>query len=128
MLASIVSRLKSAKRTCSDATPLRRLNPPCPFAGLSDDIVIAIFVRVPFISHGTTHALCHRTRDLLRSAAFREERLESGCAEHAVVVAGGYRDGTHTAECRLLTGGRWLSIAPMSGPRYSRGMLCCPRR
>ena len=54
----------------------RRLNPPCPFAGLSDEIVIAIFVRLAFFSHGTARALCRRVRDLLRSPAFREERLE----------------------------------------------------
>ena len=95
----------------------RRLNPPCPFAGLSDEIVIAIFVRLAFFSHGTARALCRRVRDLLRSPAFREERLESGYAEHAVVVAGGQRNGRLTAECQLLTGGRWLSIAPMSVPR-----------
>ena len=38
-------------------------------------------------------------------------------ARDAVVVAGGERGGDLTAECRLLTGGRWLSIAPMSVPR-----------
>ena len=42
-------------------------------------------------------------------------------AEHAVVVAGGSRNYLRapTAEGHLLTGGRWLSIAPMSGPRSS---------
>ena len=91
--------------------------PPPPLVEWGDDALRSIFVRVPFFCHGNVSALCHRTRDLLRLPAFREERLESGCAEHAVVVAGGQRDGRATAQCQLLTGGRWLSIAPMSGPR-----------
>ena len=66
--------------------------PPPPLVEWGDDALRSIFVRLPFVCHGNVRALCHRSRDLLRSAAFREERLESGCAEHAVVVAGGQRD------------------------------------
>ena len=95
-----------------------RAEPPPPLVDWGEDSLRSVLVRVPFADHGTARALCSRTRDLLRSPAFREERLESGCAEHAVVVAGGVRGGRPTAECRLLTGGRWLSIAPMSGPRF----------
>jgi hypothetical protein len=91
--------------------------PPPPLVDWGEDSLRSVLVRVPFADHGTMRALCSRIRDLLRSPAFREERLESGCAEHAVVVAGGRRDCRPTAECQLLTGGRWLSIAPMSGPR-----------
>ena len=80
---------------------------------LSLTMFVSIFVRVPFVCHGNVSALCHRTRDLLRSAAFREERLESGCAEHGVVVAGGRRGIDPTADCQLLTGGRWRRIAPL---------------
>ena len=97
--------------------PRPRTEPPPPLVDWGEDSLRSVLVRVPFADHGAARALCSRTRDLLRSPAFREERLESGCAEHAVVVAGGRRDGRPTAECELLTGGRWLSIAPMSGPR-----------
>ena len=94
-----------------------RPEPPPPLVDWGEDSLRSVFVRVPFADHGTARALCRRIRDLLRSPAFREERLESGCAEHGVVVAGGLRDGYATAECRLLTGGRWFSIAPLRAPR-----------
>ena len=94
-----------------------RAEPPPPLVDWGEDSLRSVFVRVPWACHGKVRALCRRTRDLLRSAAFREERLESGCAEHAVVVAGGQRDGRPIAESQLLTGGRWLSITPMSVPR-----------
>ena len=82
-----------------------------------DDGLLAILARVPWCSHGTARALCRRTRDLVRSKAFRKERLASGYTEHGVVVAGGDRSFRATAECWLHAGGRWRSIAPMSGPR-----------
>ena len=65
--------------------------PPPPLVEWGDDALRSIFVRVPLICHGNVRALCHRTKDLLHSPAFREERLESGCAEHAVVLVGGVR-------------------------------------
>ena len=45
--------------------------------------------------------------------------VESGLAEHGLVVAGGMRnhDGRLTADCAMLINGRWRPIAPMSGPR-----------
>ena len=92
--------------------------PPPPLVEWSDDVLNAIFCRVPFLSHGTVRAVCRRTRTLLSSPAFRKERLESGYAESGVIVAGGSRDGgNRTAECWLLAGGRWWPRAPMSGPR-----------
>ena len=91
--------------------------PPPPLVEWSDDVLNAIFCRVPFLSHGAARAVCRRTRTLLSLPAFRKERLESGYAESGVVVAGGARDGNHTAECWLLAGGRWWPRAPMSGPR-----------
>ena len=90
--------------------------PPPPLVEWSDDVLNAIFCRVPFLSHGTVRAVCRRTRALLSSPAFRKERLESGYAESGVVVAGGARADV-IAECWLLAGGRWWPRAPMSGPR-----------
>ena len=92
--------------------------PPPPLVEWSDDVLNAIFCRVPFLSHGTVRAVCRRTRTVLSSPAFRKERHESGYAESGVIVAGGRRDdGRTTAECWLLAGGRWWPRAPMSGPR-----------
>ena len=81
--------------------------PPPPLVEWSDDVLNAIFCRVPFHSHGAVRAVCRRTRTVLSSPAFRKERLESGYAESGVVVAGGERGGPATAECWLLAGGRW---------------------
>ena len=43
----------------------------------SDDVLISVFARVPFLSHGSLRATCRRARGLLASLAFRQERLES---------------------------------------------------
>ena len=91
--------------------------PPPPLVEWSDDVLNAIFCRVPFLSHGAARAVCRRTRTLLSSPAFRKERLESGYAESGVIVAGGHRVGHSSAECWLLAGGRWWPRALMSGPR-----------
>ena len=94
--------------------------PPPPLVEWSDDVLNAIFCRVPFLSHGTARAVCRRTRSLLSSPAFRKERLDSGYAKSGVVVAGGIRVGHGPiAECWLLAGGRWWPRAPMSARRSS---------
>ena len=93
--------------------------PPPPLLEFtSDDVLIKVFAHVPFFSHGTLRVVCRRAKTLLDSTAFRKERRESGYAETALVVAGGFRDGRVTAECWMLAGRRWRSIAPMSGPRH----------
>ena len=44
----------------------------------SDDLIISIFVRAPFFSHGTLRVVSRRAKALLDSAAFREWRLNTG--------------------------------------------------
>ena len=44
----------------------RRLNPPCALDGLSDDLVLRLFSRAPFMAHGTLHGVCRRLKTLLR--------------------------------------------------------------
>ena len=96
----------------------RRLNPPCLLDGLSDDLVMRLFSRAPFMTHGTLHVVCRRLKTLLRSPEFLQQRVETGLVEHGLVVAGGWRDGSRTADCSTLTaGGRWRPITPLSGPR-----------
>ena len=48
----------------------RRLNPPCLLDGLSDDLVLRLFSRAPFMTHGTLHVVCRRLKTLLRSPEF----------------------------------------------------------
>ena len=38
----------------------RRLNPPCLLEGLSDDVILRVFSRVPFSMHGSLHVVCRR--------------------------------------------------------------------
>ena len=66
----------------------RRLNPPCLLDGLSDDLVIRVFSRAPFMTHGTLHVVCRRLKTLLRSPEFGQQRVDSGLAEYGLVVAG----------------------------------------
>ena len=91
------------------------------FDALSDDLVLRAWLRAPFASHGSLHAVCHRFKSLLCSDAFRKLRLEAGMAEHGLVIAGGYRanDAETVADCRMLLNhdGRVRQIPPMSGPR-----------
>ena len=96
----------------------RRLNPPCHLDGLSDDLVMRMFSRAPFMTHGTLHVVCRRLKTLLRSPEFLLQRVDSGLAEHGLVVAGGQR-GDVTADCSMFIGGRWRPLTPLSGPRYS---------
>ena len=79
--------------------------PPPPLVEWSDDVLNAIFCRVPFLSHGTVRAVCRRTRTLLSSPAFRKERLESGYAESGVVVAVGVRGGAPPPSAGCLRAG-----------------------
>ena len=97
----------------------RRLNPPCHLDGLSDDLVMRMFSRAPFMTHGTLHGVCRRLKTLLRSCEFLQQRVDSGLVEHGIVVAGGRQDGDVSADCSMSTSGRWRAIAPMSGPRYN---------
>ena len=94
------------------------LEDPEGFDALSDDLVLRACLRVPFMTHGSLHAVCQRFKSLLRSDAFGKLRLEHGLVEHGVVIAGGVRDGRPSAEGRMLSGGRSRPIPPMSGPRY----------
>ena len=93
------------------------LEEPEGFDTLSDDLVLRAWLRAPFVTHGTLAAVCARFKSLLRSDAFRKLRLEYGLAEHGVVCAGGRRAEHALAGCRMLSGGRWRPIPPMSGPR-----------
>ena len=94
----------------------RRLNPPCLLDGLSDDLVLRLFSRAPFMTHGTLHVVSRRLKTLLRSPEFRQMRVETGLAEYGLVVAGGERDEVD-ADCSMFTSGRWRPIAPLSGLR-----------
>merc|ERR1719231_1198787 len=87
------------------------------FEDLSDDLVLRVFLRAPFMTHGSLRVVCRRLKTLLRSPQFLQQRVDSGLAEHGLVAAGGRRDGRHTANCSMLTGGRWRSVTPLSGPR-----------
>ena len=95
----------------------RRLNPPTALDGLSDDLVMRMFSRAPFMTHGKLHVVCRRLKTLLRSPEFGQQRVESGLVEYGLVVAGGERDGRYTAKCSMFTSGRWRPIAPLSGIR-----------
>ena len=61
----------SAIRMAGAAHPLAQ--PPPPLVEWSDDVLNAIFCRVPFLSHGAARAVCRRTRTLLSSPAFRKQ-------------------------------------------------------
>ena len=93
------------------------LEDPEGFDTLSDDLVLRACLRAPFVTHGALAAVCARFKSLLRSDAFGKLRLEYGLAEHGVVIAGGYRGESTSAECRMWSGGRWRPIPPMSSPR-----------
>ena len=93
------------------------LEDPEGFDTLGDDLVLRACLRAPFMTHGSLHAVCQRFKSLLRSDDFRKQRLEYGLVEYGVVVAGGMRNGRATADCWMLSEGRWRSIPPMSGPR-----------
>ena len=60
---------------------------------LGDDVILRVFSRAPFMTHGTLHGVCRRLKNLLRSREFRQQRVESGLAEHGLVVARGVATG-----------------------------------
>ena len=96
----------------------RRLNPPSALDGLSDDLILRLFARAPFMTHGTLHVVCRRLKTLLKSPEFLQQRVETGLAEHGIIVAGGVaNDHPVSANCWMMSGGRWRPIQPMSGPR-----------
>ena len=87
--------------------------------GLSDDVVLRLFARAPFTTHGTLHVVCRRLKSLLRSTIFQQQRVASGLAEHGLVVAAGLRyDDRSTGESLMLASGRWRPIARMRVPRF----------
>ena len=87
--------------------------------GLSDDVVLRLFARAPFTTHGTLHVVCRRLKSLLRSPIFQQQRVASGLAEHGLVVAAGLRyDDRSTGESLMLASGRWRPIARMRVPRF----------
>ena len=88
------------------------------FEALSDDLLLVAFLRAPFVTHGTLCVVCHRFKSLLRSDTFREQRLESGWAEHGIVFAGGVRNDRMVADCLMLSSGQWRPVPPLSGPRW----------
>ena len=111
--ARIATRANASARAAAAASPKRSA-----LDGLSDELVLQLFSRAPFVTHGTLHAVCRRLKTLLRSREFRQQRAETGLAEHGLVVAGGYRGMfAATVDCSMLTGGRWRLIAPVSFPR-----------
>ena len=93
------------------------IEPPVGIAALPDRLVIRAFLSAPFVAHGSLHAACRRLKSILRSDAFRDQRLESGWAERGVVLAGGRRAFGAVAECCMLCKSRWRPVAPMRGPR-----------
>ena len=107
-----VALRRVVERTAS-AAPAPR--PPVGLAALPDGLVLRAFLRAPFVTHGSLHAVCHRFKSLLQSDAFRELRLKSGLAEHVVIAACGW-----TADGDVLWNGRFQPIAkipPMGCPR-----------
>ena len=89
------------------------------FDGLGDDALITLCARVPFTSHSAVRCVNPRLDALLKSRAFRNERVKAGFAEHAVVAAGGICNGLHLADCWMLSGGppQWRKITPLRVPR-----------
>ena len=93
----------SADPTHSPAAGGLRLN------DCGDDALIAIFVRVPFSSHGAIRVVSKRLNGLVSCDEFRDERIDSGYAESGVILVGGHlvstmRDGV------TLVGGEMISM------------------
>ena len=64
----------------------RRVETPRALDGLGDDLVMRMFSRAPFMTHGSLHAVCRRLKTLLRSPEFLQQRVDSGLVEHGLVV------------------------------------------
>ena len=54
------------------------LEDPEGFDTLGDDLVLRACVRVPFMTHGSLHAVCQRFKSVLRSDDFRKQRHRGG--------------------------------------------------
>jgi hypothetical protein len=118
--AASSSTASLAVRRTASASWLRRSvrrDPSSALDELGDDVILRVFSRAPFMTHGTLHGVCRRLKNLLRSREFRQQRVESGLAEHGLVVAGGWRQGRFTEDCFMLSSGRWRPISLLSGPR-----------
>ena len=64
---------------------------PLRLTDLDDDTLTIALARAPFATHAALRAACRRARELVDSAAFADERVARGLAEHGFVVAGGSR-------------------------------------
>ena len=119
-LPPLVNSGRARRILASDAAALAAAQPPCLLDGLSDDLVLRLFSRAPFMAHGTLHVVCRRLKTLLRSRAFLTQRVDSGLAEHSLIVAGGVHtaNSTASAECFAFCGRWWRPIAPLSTPRF----------
>ena len=95
--------------------PPARAPDPVGFDTLSDDLVMRAMLRAPFVTHGSLRAVNHRFQAVLGSDAFRKLRLDSGLAEHGVVVVSGWTsDGLRiSTDCKMLLNGRWRPIPPI---------------
>ena len=112
--ASAAGLLQSHPPTSAAGLRRSHLPPASAAAGLQlndwgDDALVAIFVRVPFSSHGAVRVVSKRLRELLSSELFRDERIRSGYAESGVILVGGHllsmmRDGV------TLVGGEMISM------------------
>ena len=92
----------------------------CGLTHLSDDLAVAVLARVPFSTRGSVRAVCRRFGALVATAAFRQERRDSGFAEFGVVVFGGEHDFEASSACWLLARGEPpRPLAPLRGKRYS---------
>ena len=126
-------RLSSALENSPDAETngaesalaVRRMpthRPPPPLAEWeSDDHLIAILCRVPYIVHGTVRALCRRFRVLLASRSFYNMRRSSGWGENVPIFAGGWQNHLANDDGKkswwYLTG-QWRSCEPMVEQRF----------
>ena len=63
-----------------------RPQPPLPLIHWGDDLTIALFARAPYSSHDAIRVLCRKFNHLLRSDAFRQERLKSKYAETGAAI------------------------------------------
>ena len=57
-----------------------------PLIQWGDDLSIALFARAPYSSHDAIRVLCRKYNGLLRSDAFRQERIKSKCAENGAAI------------------------------------------
>ena len=75
-----------------------------------------MFSRAPFMTHGTLHAVCGRLKTLLRSPEFLQQRVETGLAEHGLVVTDEVLPGPE--KVRLVSVERACAGVAASGPFF----------